>query len=184
MPEIISFIITIKNKFIANIIARARTRIRVRAILLLQFWSCSFIYYRYFHFMFHNTSILYNFMFVNLFDRVRPYIYKFPSPFSIYMDGSPLYLSVSFYFSMGNSSAIWAPKCQKLFLFKAPWGAQTYSICKAFHRSKLLDSLKTTCGYITISRGRRKSPAEKALRARCPKSRLPLRYKKLSCPLP
>ena len=83
-------------------------------------------------------------MFVNLFDRVRPYIYKFPSPFSIYMDGSPLYLSVSFYFSMGNLSAIWAPKCQKLFLFKAPHqdGTDTAHYCDRFGFSQVPEFLQ------------------------------------------
>ena len=57
MPEIISFLVSVEDEFIADVIARAHTCFRVFAVLLLQLRIELLIDYRHFHFMSHSQMI-------------------------------------------------------------------------------------------------------------------------------
>ena len=51
MPEMVVFIVTLKNKLITNVVAWTHSCFGVGAILLLQFRIDLLVYYRYFYFM-------------------------------------------------------------------------------------------------------------------------------------
>ena len=60
VPEIISLIVAIKHKLIANTVTRALAAVRHGAVLRLQLWKQLFVQYGYFYSVFYRVSLLAN----------------------------------------------------------------------------------------------------------------------------
>ena len=60
VPEIISLIVAIKHKLIANTVTRTLAAVRHGAVLRLQLWKQLFVQYGYFYSVFYRVSLLAN----------------------------------------------------------------------------------------------------------------------------
>ena len=60
VPEIIPFIVAVKQEFITNMVAGAFAAVRHGAVLRLQIWKQLFVQYGYFYSVFHRVSLLAN----------------------------------------------------------------------------------------------------------------------------